>query len=169
MKRRCPDCRCGAPAPDIEDVVGGILSRLKETSEGICSGTEGPQRALVAVSRVTNAAVVLSGSCGLRFDMEENGLDAGDVWTPSELEDAFLRPGTRNGGIRVWEGRLVSSPGNWEHPEVVDVEYRGAWRDPSAAEAAEVVAGRDPFRCPYCDGAGNLPILVRAPAEGDIP
>lgn len=123
----------------------------------LCPGVGGPQRAVIAMSAVGNGAVVVTASCGLRLGMEEGGIDAGDVWTSGELEGAFLGPERgRNGGLRVWEGRIVESRGNWEHPEETEVDYVGKWRDLTSGEAVRVACGADPFRCRLCHGSGML-------------
>lgn len=120
-----------------------------ERPEDLCPGVEGPQRAIVAMSRVHNSAVVVSASCGVCLDLEEAGVDAGDIFSLRELEYAFLnKERGRDGGLRVWHG-AIAGLGN-------DGEYRGAWRDLTPEEAAAVASGADPFRCARCDGSGFI-------------
>jgi len=129
------------------------------TAEELCDGMRGPQRALVARSRVSTQAVVLSASCGVRFDMQEGSYDAGDMWPEGDL------PPT--GSLRVWEGRLVAYGEHMTFDGPVDggLEYEGDWRAPTPEELQAIVDHCDIFRCTMCDGSGFADKLDWTPPE----
>jgi len=116
----------------------------------ICPRTEGEQRAIVASSRISNQAVVLSATCGVRRDMEDGSYDAADAWLDLPA-----------GHVEVWEGRIVvsgqgSSPAG---PAEYDLDYLGSWRPLTLNEREAVAAGKDLFACTECSGRGYIDLI----------
>jgi len=141
------------------DIKSYLNTPPLSTAEELCDGMRGPQRALVARSRVSTQAVVLSASCGVRFDMQEGSYDAGDMWPEGDL------PPT--GSLRVWEGRLVAYGEHMTFDGPVDggLEYEGDWRAPTPEELQAIVDHCDIFRCTMCDGSGFADKLDWTPPE----
>lgn len=129
----------------------------------LCPCSEGIQRGIVAKSRTSSAAVLVSGSCGLVLDFREAGLEAGDALG---IDEGFPEGAPR---LRVWEGQIVVTPGSWEYPEETDVDYVGTWRDLRAAEWIALAQGRDVFGCTRCDGEGLIaePFDISQPLKLD--
>jgi len=124
---------------------------LNPLDDTVCPYIKGSQQAVVAVSRTSDQAVVLSATCGVRHDMEESGLDATDVW--ADLPEP--------GHVEVWEGRIVvsghtASPAG---PAEYDLDYRGTWRPLTSDEREAVASGKDLFRCQECSGNGYIDII----------
>lgn len=91
-----------------------------------------PQKAVIAFSSINSDAAVIWCTPALADDMENSGVDAGDCFGCTGQE----------GGIRIWEGRIVVSYGRTPETQYeCDVEYDGETRPPTPEEWAAIRAG----------------------------